>query len=130
MMKVVDTTLLIGHARGEQRVESYLTGHAEETLVVPTIAFQELAVGEVAARDESKAAILGHLGAFDVRAFDDDHAYHAAVIEAKLRSAGEYNPSLAADVLVGGVARSLSVPVVTQNVEHFSKFDGVAVESY
>lgn len=73
-MKVVDTTLLIGHARGEARVASYLTEHTAETLVVPTIAFQELAVGEVAARDESKAAIFGHLGAFDVHAFDVDHA--------------------------------------------------------
>lgn len=129
-MKVVDTTLLIGHARGEERVASYLTEHADETLVVPAIVFQEFAVGEVAARDESKAAILGHVGAFDVRAFDDDHAYHAAVIEAKLRSAGEYDPELAGDVLVGGVARSLSVPVVTQNTAHFEKFDDVTVESY
>lgn len=129
-MKVVDTTLLIGHARGEERVASYFTDHADETLVVPAVVFQELAVSEVAARNESKAAILGHLGAFDVRAFDDDHAYHAAVIEAKLRSAGKYDPALAADVLVGGVARSLSVPVVTQNVAHFAKFDGVTVESY
>lgn len=129
-MKVVDTTLLIGHARGEERVGSYLAEHTDETLVVPTIALQELAVGEIAVHEESKAAILDHLGAFDVRAFDDDHAYHAAVIEAKLRSAGEYAPALAADVLVGGVARSLSVPVVTQNTAHFAKFDGVAVESY
>lgn len=129
-MKVVDTTLLVRHARGEERVASYLTDHADETLIVPTIAVQELAVGEVVARDESKAAILGNLGAFDVRAFDDDHAYHAAVIEAKLRSEGEFDRALAGDVLVGGVARSLSVPVVTQNTAHFAKFDGVSVENY
>lgn len=74
--------------------------------------------------------ILGCLGAFDVRSFNDDHAHHAEVIEAKLRSTGEYDPALAADVLVGGVVRSLSVPVVTRNVGHFAKFDGVVVESY
>jgi predicted nucleic acid-binding protein len=129
-MKVVDTTLLIGHARGEERVASYLAAHEGETLVVPAVVFQELAVGEVLARDESKAAIRNHLGAFDVRAFDADHAYHAAVIEAKLRSASDYDRALAADVLVGGVGRSLSVPVVTRNRAHFEKFDGVAVENY
>jgi predicted nucleic acid-binding protein len=129
-MKVVDTTLLIGHARGEERVASYLAAHEGETLVVPTVVFQELAVGEVLARDESKAAICNHLGAFDVRAFDADHAYHAAVIEAKLRSTGEYDPALAADILVGGVARSLSVPAVTRNTTHFERFDDVIVESY
>lgn len=129
-MKVVDTTLLIGHARGEERVASYLAAHEDETLVVPTAVFQELAVGEVLARDESKAAIRNHLGAFDVRAFDADHAYHAAVIEATLRSTGDYDPALAADVLVGGVARSLSVPVVTRNTAHFERFDDVTVEGY
>lgn len=129
-MKVVDTTLLIGHARGDDAVGAYLAGHESETLVVSAIALQELAVGEVAARDESKATILGNLGAFDVRPFTDDHAYHAAVIEATLRVDGEYRPTLARDVLVGGVARSLSVPVVTRNVAHFEAFDGVRVETY
>lgn len=129
-MKVVDTTLLIGHARGEERVASYLGAHTDETLVVSAIVFQELAVGEALAREESKATILSHLGAFDVRAFDADHAYHAAVIEATLRTTGEYDPALAADVLVGGVARSLSVPVVTRNEAHFERFDGVTVETY
>lgn len=129
-MKVVDTTLLVGHARGEARVGSYLADHADETFVVPTVVFQELAVGEIAARDGSKAEILGRLSGFDVRAFDADHAYHAAAIEAELRSAGSYDAALAVDVLVGGVARSLSVPVLTRNVDHFEQFDGVTVESY
>jgi predicted nucleic acid-binding protein len=129
-MRVVDTTLLIGHARGDSAVETYLTDHATETLIVPTIAFQELAVGEVAARDKTKEATLGYLGAFDVRAFDSDHAYHAAVIEADLRAKGEYDPTLASDILIGGVARSLSLPVVTRNTDHFSKFNGVSVETY
>ena len=129
-MKVVDTTLLIGHARGEDTAGAYLADKQSETLVVSAISLQEIAVGEVAARDESKAAILGNLGAFDVRPFSDDHAYHAAVIEASLRVSGDYEPTLARDVLIGGVARSLSVPVVTRNVEHFETFDGVSTETY
>lgn len=129
-MKVVDTTLLIGHARGQPAVETYLTDHANETLIVSTVSLQELAVGEVAARDESKAAILGYLGAFDVRPFTTDHAYDAAVIEAELRTNGEYEPALAPDIRIGGVARSLSAPVVTRNTEHFERFDNVRVETY
>lgn len=129
-MKVVDTTLLIGHARGDRTVETYLTDHESETLIVPTIAFQEIAVGEIAARDESKESILSYLGAFDVRAFDSTHAYHAAVIEADLRATGEYDPVLAGDIRIGGMARALSVSVVTRNTDHFSKFDGVSLETY
>ena len=129
-MKVVDTTVLIDHARGDSSVGAFLADHESETLIVPTIAFQELAVGEVAARDESRDGILAQIGQFDVRAFDADHAYHAAVIEADLRSGGGYAPRLARDVLIGGVARSLGIPVVTRNVDHFERFDGVRVESY
>lgn len=129
-MKVVDTTLLVGHARGEQAVATYLSEHANQTLLVSTISLQELAVGEVLARGESRAAIIGYLGSFDVRAFTDAHAYEAAGIEAELRGSGEYDPSLARDVLIGGVARSLSVPVVTRNTDHFERFEGVHVETY
>jgi predicted nucleic acid-binding protein len=129
-MKVVDTTLLIGHARGDSAVEHYLIDHETETLVVPMVVFRELAVGEVLARGESKAAILGHLGAFDVRAFDGDHAYHAAVIEADLRERGAYEPRLTSDIAVAGVARSLDVPVLTRNAADFERFDDVDVETY
>lgn len=129
-MKVADTTVLVDHARGTAAVARLLADHAEETLVVSTISFQELAVGEVAARNESLAGVLVHLGAFNVRAYTAEHAYHAAVIEAQLRASGDYEPVLARDVLIGGVARSLSVPVVTRNADHFSRFDGVDVEPY
>lgn len=129
-MKVVDTTLLIEHARGAHSVERFLTEHESETLIVPVVVFQEIAVGEIIAREESKETILSYLGAFDVRSFDSTHAYHAAVIEADLRANDEYDPVLARDILIGGVARALSIPVVTKNTEHFSKFDGVSVETY
>lgn len=129
-MKVVDTTVLVDHARGDPALETYLDEHAGETLVVPTIAFYELAVREVLARNESKEAVLASLGGFDVRAFTADHAYESATIESELRRRGAYDDTLSDDILVAGVARSLSVPVVTRNTDHFESFDGVTVESY
>lgn len=128
-IKVVDTTLLIEHARGARDAERFLTEHESETLIVPVVAFQEIAVGEITAREESKEAILGYLGA-DVRSFDSIHAYHAAVIEADLRANGEYDPVLARDILIGGIASEMTIPVVTKNTEHFSTFDAVSVETY
>ena len=129
-MKVVDSTFLLGHARGEQAVGDYLTEHSEETVVVPTIVFQELAVGEVLARDESKQAIRRDLGPFSVRPFTDDHAYHAAQIEADLREEGDYDPVLKSDILIGGVGRSLGIPVITRNTDDFALFAGVTIETY
>lgn len=129
-MKVVDTTVLVDHARGTEAVGAYLAAQGSETLVVSTISLQELAVGEIAARAESLPTILGHLGAFDVRAYTAEHAYHAASLEAELRATGEYEPALARDVLIGGVARALSSPVVTRNADHFARFDDVRVETY
>jgi predicted nucleic acid-binding protein len=129
-MKVVDSTFLISHARGEQVVSDYLTEHSNETIVVPTIAFQELAVGEVLARDKSKQAICRDLGPFSVRPFTNDHAYHAAQIEATLREQGDYDPVLKSDILIGAVGRSLGIPVVTRNTDDFTLFAGVTVETY
>lgn len=129
-MKVVDSTFLINHARGDRGVCDYLSDHGDETIIVPTVAFQELAVGEVLARDRSKEAIGRDLGPADVRPFTVDHAYHAARIEADLRSQGRYDPALKSDILVGAVGRYLGVPVVTRNTDDFALFDGVTVETY
>ncbi|WP_336343944.1 type II toxin-antitoxin system VapC family toxin [Halalkalicoccus ordinarius] len=38
--------------------------------------------------------------------------------------------SLAGDVLIAGVARSLGATVVTRHTGDFERFDGVAVEFY
>lgn len=129
-MKLADTTVLIDHARGDDAVATVLADHVDETLVVSTISLQELAVGEITARDESLAAILNNLGAFDVRAYSPAHAYHAAGIEAELRAAGDYEPALARDILIGGVARAHSVAVLTRNPKHFHRFTGVDVDAY
>jgi predicted nucleic acid-binding protein len=129
-MKLADTTLLMDHARGDEAVGAFLDAHADEAIAVSTLSLQELAVGEVLARDQSLQAILGHLGAFDVLEFTAKHAYAGAGIEATLRSNDTYEPAFARDVLIGGVARALSVPVVTRDASHFARFDGVHVESY
>lgn len=129
-MKVLDTTALIDHARGDPAIGRYLAEHHATTLVVSTISFQELAVGEVVAGDETLAAIRGHLGAFDIRSYTAEHAYEGAAIEAALRERGDYDPALARDVLIGGVARDLEAPIVTRNTDRFAKFDEVDVETY
>lgn len=129
-MKVVDTTLLIDHARGATVAKAVLEAHDGETLVVPAVAFGELAVGEVIARSATEAEALAPFRAFDVRAFTPEHAYHAAVIEATLRRQGEYRDGLVTDIQVGGVARALGAAVLTRNVADFERFDAVDVESY
>lgn len=129
-MKIVDSTFLIDYYRHPDPVEAYLSTHDSETLIAPTIVFQEIAVGEITARNESEEAILSDIGWLDVRPFTTHHAYHAATIEADLRERGAYDPTIKSDVLIGGVARALSVPIVTRNTDHFAAFDGVTTETY
>lgn len=129
-MKVVDTSFLIEYARGTPAVEAYLSEHEDETVIVPAIVFQEFAVGEVLARNASKAAVAEMLGAFDIRPYTAEHAYHAACIEAALRDHNAYDPMLKSDVLIGAVARSLGCHVLTRNTTDFGRFDGVTVEPY
>lgn len=129
-MRVVDSTFLIDYYRQPEPVEAYLSAHDGETLIAPTIVFQEVAVGEIVARNESEEAILSDIGWLDIRPFSTHHAYQAAMIEADLRRRGAYDPTIKSDVLIGGVARALSVPVITRNTDHFEPFDGVTVETY
>jgi predicted nucleic acid-binding protein len=129
-MNVVDSTFLIDYYRQPEPVGAYLAAYDDETLIAPTIVFQEVAVGEILAHGESKEAILSDLGWLDIRPFDSQHAYHAAVIEADLRDRGTYDPVHRSDILIGGVARALSVPVLTRNTDHFTSLDDVATETY
>jgi predicted nucleic acid-binding protein len=79
--------------------------------------FQEIAVGEITARNESEETIRSDLGWLDLRPFTTRCAYHAAVIEADLRGRNAYDPTIKSDVLIGRVARPPSVPVVTRSTD-------------
>lgn len=133
-MKVLDSTFLVEYARGKPVIETYLNEHDDEEFVTSAITIKELAVGAHLTGDPTKQEFLSNFAWLTVIPFDEAHAFHAGLIEAKLRNDSNVFQhdidSLAADVLIGAVARSLESPVVTRNVDDFERFDGVRVEPY
>jgi len=132
-MKLLDTTFLVDHHRGEEAVERFLEDLDEgETLVTPSINLKEIAVGKFLVEEPTPDVndVLADFGWLEVEPFTEKHALEAARIEAELRESGSYEPELAADILIVGVARSLDARIVTRNTDDFETFDGVSVEDY
>lgn len=131
-MKFLDTTFLIDHQNGDPRVQSYLGEHEDETFVTSTLALKEVAVGRfiVQTPPPCQQEIRDDFRWLRVEPFSLSHALSAAEIEADLRHADRFHESLTTDILLGGVAKTLNAPVVTQNTRDFKPLIGVSVETY
>jgi predicted nucleic acid-binding protein len=133
-MKLLDTTFLVDHQRGEEAVARFLEDcdDRDETLITSSINLKEIAVGKILVEEPKPSIedVLADFGWLEVEPFSQRHALEAARIESELRESDDYEPELAADILIAGVARSLDVPVVTRNTDDFETFDGVSVEEY
>ena len=134
-MKLLDTVFLIEYWQGHDAVEAYLeTTAASESFVSTTISLKELAVGRAVLGSLDPGEFEAAFGWLTFLPFGPAHAYAAATIEAVLRTRSDVNQArmnaLAADLLIGGVARAESATVVTRNVDDFELFDGVSVETY
>jgi predicted nucleic acid-binding protein len=133
-MKLLDTTFLVDHQRGEDAIARFLEDCDDrgETLVTSSINLKEIAVGKFLVEEPTPDVndVIADFGWLEVEPFSRKHALEAARIEAELRESDEYEPELSADILIAGVARSLDAPVVTRNTDDFEKFDGVSVKEY
>lgn len=133
--KLLDTTFLVHYWAGTPAVANYLDEQADSTeFVTTTINLKEIAVGRKLQGEFDPFEIRSTFDWIDIVSFDADHALIAGELEATLRRGDDHNQdkinSLAADLLIAGVARDLDIPVVTRNVDDFELFDGVEVERY
>jgi predicted nucleic acid-binding protein len=133
-MKLLDTTFLVDHQRGEGSVARFLEDCEEkgETLITSSINLKEIAVGRFLVEEPKPSIedVLADFGWLEVEPFSEKGALEAARIESELRQSDDYEPELAADVLIAGVACSLGAPVVTRNTEDFDTFEVVSIEEY
>jgi len=133
-MKLLDTTFLVDHQRGKEAVARFLEDcdDREEMLITSSVNLKEIVVGKFLVEEPTPDMndVLADFGWLEIEPFSRKHALEAARIEAELRQSDEYEPELAADILIAGVARSLNSPVVTCNTDGFETFDGVPVKEY
>lgn len=128
---ILDTTFLVDVANGDERVEDLVADvDASGAAMVTTTTIMELWEGIHRADSTERERRTVEALLNDVREvpFDRDCAMTAGEIHATLVSAG--NPIDVEDVMIGATALVHDVPVLTRNVSHFERIDGLDVVSY
>jgi tRNA(fMet)-specific endonuclease VapC len=93
-----------------------------------TLAELEFGIAKSSRPDRNRDALLGFLAPLEVAAFDDTAALHCGEIRAFLEKEG--NPIGSMDLMIASHARSLSIPLVSNNVREFRKVPGLRVENW
>lgn len=128
---ILDTTFLIDVMNSEEDVAELVADLDESgTSMVATPTVMELWEGihradSTTAEREAVQKLLEDLREVP---FDRECAMKTGEINARLASAGK--PIDVEDVMIGATALAHGVPVVTRNVSHFERIDGLEVVSY
>lgn len=131
-MKFIDSSFLIALLRKESAAKSLLKQldtegpHATSTIVV-----HELLVGAYGAKtpQKEKEAREKILQKLIILNFDVSAANQSAQIEAELRKHGKLIGG--ADILIAGTMKSRGIKtIVTRNVSHFERIQGLEVLSW
>ena len=128
-MKLLDTTFLIDVLKG--RPETTIILYGNDPLLTTQINMYEVITG-LFFKDSSPAKILKVRELFeDIRVLplDDKAVVKAAEICAELMKRGKIIEDC--DCLIAGIALSNDVAtIVTKNVKHFERINGLKIQSY
>jgi tRNA(fMet)-specific endonuclease VapC len=125
-----DTTFLIDiqrEIRGGRkgRAHSFLERHAETVMFVSAVALGEFAEGFNKTNDSNLQRMLAPIEILDI---DLDTSLIYGVITRKLRTSGLLIGSN--DLWIGCSALRHQIPLVTRDLEHFSRIEGLQVVGY
>ena len=125
-MVVVDTSILIESLRLGTYSPVLLDISDKLTsrdIIIPTIAIQELYVGESTRNPKIIKAINNLVHAFTILDFTEDHAKLAGSLMLQARQMGRVVTF--ADASLAGVAISLNAELATLNTKHFADLPGL-----
>lgn len=128
---ILDSTFLIDVVRGSGDVAELIADlDASGTAFVSAVTTMELIEGVhlADATERERTAVEELLTGVNELPFDRECAIRAGRISADLSSSGE--PIGVADVMIGATAIVHDRPVVTRNVDHFERIEGLDVVSY
>jgi len=126
-VKLVDASFLVDYARGDADAIAFLEAHDDEVVGASTVVLSEIYRGLLLTQDMSRREAVAKYEWVEAVPFTTGTAAEAAAIYVELRDRGELiNRS---DIYVAGTARSLGVPLVTDD-DHFAVVEGLAVERY
>ncbi len=130
---ILDTTFIIDLLRGKNlgvKEKAEELDHLFETKAVVSVSVMELWRGALQSvrREEEQNKINELIKSFLVYPFDEKTARESGEIEADLIKKGEIIDL--EDIMIAGVAKVHNETVLTRNVKHFERINGLRVETY
>ena len=130
MKVLLDTNICIAIMRGHEKAVARMAALAPGDCVVSVVTVYELFTGIAKCREPEREAakVLRFLSEVRAVVLDEAAAKRAAQVRADLekigRTCGPY------DLLLAGHSLSLGVGIATNNVDEFSRVDGLLVEDW
>ncbi len=115
---ILDATFLIDLLAGDAAAVAQLDEINDRLLVLPTLAYTEVGIGidpSTATADRFEAVV----DRLQLVPYDAEAARRAVDMQRQLLDEGE--PIGAVDVMIAGIALTRDEPVVTRNVDEFSR---------
>ena len=130
-MYMLDTNIMIYAMRHphDQIVERIIT-HAGIDICISAITLAELELGILRSADplKNRQALIAAISGVDILFFDNNAAAAYATIKNSLMRTGMLIEDM--DILIAAHASSLGYTIVTDNVKHFSRINGLPVENW
>jgi tRNA(fMet)-specific endonuclease VapC len=127
---ILDTTFLIDLLKSDKSAvaKAYELDNASDVVMTTAITVFELWQGVHDAPEKEKQHVLALLESFGLESLDMTSAKDAGTIFDTLRRKGkEIDPE---DCMIAGIARIRGEPLLTRNVKHFERIDGLKVTTY
>ncbi len=126
---MLDTDMVSYALRGSGAVGARLLEHKPSDLCMSSITLAKLHYGAEAKRSQKiRRALRAFTNDVAVLPFDAASAEHFGVVAAQLAARGQ--PIGICDTLVAAHALSLGLTLVTNNVRHFNRVQGLEVENW
>ena len=130
-MYMLDTNILIYAMRhpNDQVVDKILD-HAGVDICISAITLAELELGILRSADplKNRQYLIAALSGINILYFDNSAATAYAEIKSELMKSGTLIEDM--DILIAAHAYSLGYTVVTDNLKHFSRIDGLQIENW
>ena len=129
-MYVLDTDTCIYWLKGEARIRKKVEQVGTDSLTTTIITLAELKYGAYYSQKakENLENIAGFLSKVKVLPLDDDGAEKFGEIKAELRRSGRVIQDF--DLLIASITLRHAGILVTNNVEHFKRINGLSYENW
>mgnify|MGYP003547404744 FL=1 len=121
---LIDSDVLIDVLKGRQSAAAWIAEYSRDNLLITSsVNVFELARGWDS--DRATEAGMALLREFIILPLDTRAALEAAMIDTELQQRG--TPLDAGDLLIAGMARAHGLAIITRNVRHFGRIEGLEV---